>query len=204
MLATPIKKKRFIKLSSPPPKPAPSPPVTPPVPSTTLVQAPVIKKRIIKLKVLVPPPPKPGVYVTKAMEAFEAIREYYALRNQVVPQEDIKWFQEELVREKKEFDEFWERCIVTKTVSECVFRGDDEWTIQLAENAAKQKEKALPVQESDIGPMPEYGSKDFWAWCHKRKKLKEQKEASIIAAGGKVPVKKISKKVVKKASTQGT
>ena len=73
---------------------------------------------------------------------------------------------------------------------ECVFRGDDEWTTELALNAARQKVKALPIKEGDIGPMPEYGTKDFWAWCHKRKKLKEQKESAIIAAGGKVKEKK--------------
>jgi hypothetical protein len=67
-----------------------------------------------------------------------------------------------------------------------VLRGDNEWTIQLAENAARQKVKALPIQESDLGPMPEYGTKEFWAWCSKRKKLKEQKDAAIIAAGGTV------------------
>jgi hypothetical protein len=72
-------------------------------------------------------------------------------------------------------------------------RGDDEWTIQLAENVARQKVKLLPIQESDIGPMPEYGTKEFWAWCSKRKKLKEQKDAAIIAAGGKIKEKKSKK-----------
>jgi hypothetical protein len=152
----------------------------------------VLSKKVIKL-LPIPDPPAPGIYVTKAMEAFEAIREYYKLRNMVIPQDDIKWFHEELVKEKKEFDEFWQKCLVTKVVMEGILRGDDEWTIQLAENAAKQKVKAMPVQESDIGPMPEYGTKDFWAWCHKRKKLKEQKEAAIIAAGGTILVKKIKK-----------
>jgi hypothetical protein len=73
---------------------------------------------------------------------------------------------------------------------DCVLRGDDEWTTALAINAARQKVKALPVREEDIGPMPDYGTKDFWAWCHKRKKLKEQKNAAIIAAGGKIKEKK--------------
>lgn len=152
-------------------------------------------KRILSKKPLlaVPPLPASGIYVTKAMEAFEIIREYYGSRNMKIPQEEIKWFHAELQQEKKDFNEFWEKCIVTKVIAEGVFRGDDEWTIQLAENAAKQKVKALPVQESDIGPMPDYGTKDFWAWCHKRKKLKEQKEAAIIAAGGTLPVKKVKK-----------
>lgn len=146
----------------------------------------------VKKTLLVPPPPPPGIYITFTMEAFENLREYYKQRNMDMPQEDIKWYHEELQREKKEFDEFWERCAVTKAVSEGIFRGDDEWTIALAENAAKQKVKALPIQESDIGPMPEHGTKEFWAWCHKRKKLKEQKNAAIIAASGVLKVKKAS------------
>ena len=151
------------------------------------------KKTVIRLKkqIAVPPPPAPGVYVTKAMEAFEAIREYCLLNNVPITEEHIKWYQEELIQEKKEYDAFWERCAETKANMECLLRGDDEWTTQLAVNAARQKVKALPIQEGDIGPMPEYGTKDFWAWCHKRKKLKEQKEAAIIAAGGKVKPSKV-------------
>jgi len=205
-VATPMpvqeKKKTVLKVKKPtvatpvaPPEPvAPSEPVAAPEP----VQA---KKTILKVKkkLPIPPPPAPGVYVTKAMEAFEAIREYYATRGQQIPEADIKWYQEELVQEKKEMDAFWERCAETKVNMECVFRGDDEWTTQLAVNAARQKVKALPIQESDIGPMPEYGTRDFWTWCHKRKKLKEQKDAAIVAAGGVVKVKKPKVKQVKPA-----
>jgi hypothetical protein len=79
---------------------------------------------------------------------------------------------------------------------ECSLRGDDEWTTELAINAAKQKVKAMPIREEDIGPMPPYGTGEFWAWCHKRKKLKEQKDA----AGGTVPEKKIKVKKVKQIS----
>jgi len=168
------------------------------------IAEPVKKKTILKLNKKVPPPPAPGVYVTKAMEAFEAIREYYTIRGKQIPDSDIKWYEQELIQEKKEFDEFWERCAETKANMECVFRGDDEWTTELAINAARQKVKALPIQEGDIGPMPDYGTKDFWAWCHKRKKLKEQKEAAIIAAGGKVKEKKPKAKPVKQAKPQAT
>ena len=157
------------------------------------------KKTILKLKKKVPPPPAPGVYITKAMEAFEAIREYYTLRGQQIPDADIKWYEDELIQEKKEMDEFWERCAETKANFDCIIRGDDEWTTALAINAARQKVKALPIQEGDIGPMPEYGTKDFWAWCHKRKKLKEQKDAAIVAAGGVVKEKKPKVKQVKPA-----
>jgi hypothetical protein len=178
----PVKKRTIIKLG----KPFVPQPVEP-------VQ--VKKKTIIKLKkqVTVPPPPAPGTYVTKAMEAFEAIREYCLLNNQPITEEHVKWYQDELLQEKKEMDQFWDYCAETKVNMECLMRGDDEWATQMAINAARQKVKVLPVQESDIGPMPEYGTKDFWAWCHKRKKLKEQKDAAIVAAGGKVKEKKPKK-----------
>lgn len=136
--------------------------------------------------------PLPTGYITPAMEAFELIREYSRNMGKEVSAEDIAWYYDELTREKKEYDEFWERCAVTKAYMEGILRGDDDWTIQLAENAARQKVKALPIQEADIGPMPGYGTKEFWAWCHKRKMLRQQKDAAILAAGGKV---KNSKKV---------
>jgi hypothetical protein len=66
-------------------------------------------------------------------------------------------------------------------------------------NAAKQQEKKLPILESDIGPMPAYGTGEFWAWCHKRKQLKLQKEAAIIAAGGTITPAKPKKPRAKKA-----
>jgi len=176
-------KKIVLKLKKP--APTVSMPVEEPVP--------VKEKVVLKLKktLPIPPPPRPGVYLTKAMEAFETIREYYHERGKIIPQEDIKWYHEELAQEKKELDEFWERCAETKVNMECVFRGDDDWTTALAVNAARQKVKALPIRAEDIGPMPEYGTKDFWAWCHKKKKLKEQKDAAIIAAGGKIKEKKV-------------
>ena len=177
-------------------------PTVVPVVVPVAVPVPEKKKTILKLNKKVPPPPGPGVYVTKAMEAFEAIREYYTVRGKQIPDSDIKWYEQELIQEKKEFDEFWERCAETKANMECFLRGDDEWTTELALNAARQKVKTLPIQEGDIGPMPEYGTKDFWAWCHKRKKLKEQKEAAIIAAGGKIKEKKV--KPVKQVKPQAT
>ena len=182
-VAEPVKKKVILKskkLSVPLPEPVPTE-----------------KKKVvlkIKKKVVIPPPPAPGVYVTKAMEAFEAVREYCLLNNKAITEEDVKWYEQELLQEKKEFDEFWERCAETKANMDCALRGDDEWTTALAVNAARQKVKALPIQEGDIGPMPDYGTKEFWAWCHKRKKLKGQKDAAIIAAGGVVKEKKVKVK----------
>jgi hypothetical protein len=163
-----------------------------PVPEITSLQ--VKPKRILgKPRLPIPPIPGPSDLITKAIEAFESIREYYSGRGLPIPQSDIKWFHAELAQEKKEFDEFWARCASTKACIDGTLRGDDDWTITLAMNAARQAEKKMPILETDIGPMPDYGTGEFWAWCHKRKKLKEQKEAAIIAAGGTVPVPKAQK-----------
>jgi hypothetical protein len=169
---------------------------------TTLAPVPQAKRVIGKPKLAVPPIPAPGTYITKTMESFEALREYYTQRSEVIPQSVIKWYHEELVAEKKEMDEFWSRCAATKACIEGTLRGDDTWTINLAINAARQAEKKLPILETDIGPMPAYGTGEFWAWCSKRKKLKTQKEEAMIAAGIPVPpakVKKPRKKVEPKA-----
>lgn len=166
---------------------------------------PVAQRRIIKISNLpIPPLPEPGIQLTKAMEAFESIREYYMLRNMQIPQSDIKWYHQELAQEKKEYDDFWARCASTKAYIEGTLRGDDDWTITLAMNAARQAEKKMPILETDIGPMPDYGTGEFWAWCRKRKLLKEQKEAAIIAAGGTVPLSKAARAAKqKKSAAQG-
>jgi hypothetical protein len=137
--------------------------------------------------------------MTKAMEAFESIREYYTQRGLRIPQSDIKWFYEEQKRENAEYDEFWTRCAITKAFIDGTLSGHDDWTISLAMNAAREAEKKMPILETDIGPMPEHGTREFWAWCHKRKKLKEQKEAAIIAAGGTIPLLKAAKQKKPKA-----
>ena len=155
---------------------------------------PVKQVRSIKISSLpVPPIPGPSDLVTKAMEAFESIREYYTQRGLRIPQSDIKWFYEEQKREKAEYDEFWSRCASTRAFIDGILSGHDDWTITLAMNAAREAEKKMPILETDIGPMPEHGTREFWAWCHKRKKLKEQKQAAIIAAGGTLPVPKAVK-----------
>jgi hypothetical protein len=177
------KPKGSVAVATPEPEP-----VAAPVPEPTQV------KRVLgKPKLPVPPVPPPGTYMTKTMESFEALREYYTERSEVIPQSVIKWYHAELALEKKEFDDFWSRCAATKACIDGTLRGDDLWIIDLAVNAARQAEKKLPILESDIGEMPAYGTGEFWAWCHKRKKLKEQKEAAIIAAGGTVPLPKPKK-----------
>jgi len=152
-------------------------------------------KKVFVLKGLpVPPPPAPGVYVTKAMEAFENIREYCLANNQPISQADIKWYHDELALERKEADELWDRCSVTKAICDAVARGEDMDGILLAEAKAKLTEKKEPIRETDIGEMPAHGTREFWAWCMKRKQLRLQKEAAIVAAGGTVPVKKTKAK----------
>ena len=158
-------------------------------------EPPKVKRVLVSAKP-VPPIPDRNTYLTKTMESFEALREYYTERNQPIPQSVITWYHQELVQEKKEIDEFWARCAATKACLDGIFRGDDEKTISQAVNAARQAEKKLPILESDIGPMPAYGTGEFWAWCSKRKKLKSQKEEAMKAAGIPVPSPK------KKASLQ--
>ena len=164
--------------------------------SLTLVSRPVIK---LKKSLPIPPLPPYGITLTATQEAFEILREYYALRNEPIPQEDIKWYNAELITEAKEFDDFWERCCVTKAIMESVMRGDDEIAMIKVEMAAKAIQKTQPIRAEDIGPMPSYGTPDFWAWCSKRKKLRLQKDAAIIAAGGTVKPTKPKKAVLTKA-----
>lgn len=151
-----------------------------------------VVKRSIKIKkgLPVPPPPAAGVYVTKTMEAFEAMREYYETRDLPIPDEDIKWYHEELVREEAEMKAFWDDCCVTKAVMEAVARGATDDEIWMAEAKAKLTEKKKPLTEADLGEMPAYGSPEFWAWCRKRKQIRLEKEAAIIAAGGTVKPQK--------------
>jgi hypothetical protein len=190
-MATPVPIRRVIKLK----KQIPSP-ETIPIPATI--------RRTIKLKkqgplLSVPPPPPHGLALTPLAEAFEAIREYYAIRGQQIPQEDLKWYQTELALEKKEMDEFWQRCSVTKAIMEETMKSYttgkiDEIALMKVEIEAKALQKSLPIRKEDIGPMPSYGTPEFWAWCHRRKKLRLQEEAAIIAAGGTVKPKKAKAK----------
>lgn len=161
---------------------------------------PVQKEKVaikIKKTLPVPIPPLNGISLTAASEAFEALRAYYAERDEPIPNQDLIWYEAELEAEKKEYEAFWERCCVTKAIMEAVLRGEDEIGIMKAEMAAKALEKKQPIRKDDIGAMPSYGTPEFWAWCRKRKLLKQQEDAAIIAAGGTVkPVKPKKKKVV--------
>lgn len=150
-------------------------------------------KKILVLQKGLPVPPIPTGSLTKAMEAFESIREYYESRDEPIPQADIKWFYNELEQEKKETQEFWANCSVTKAYLDATYQGCTDDQINMTVAKAQIEEKKKPIKETDIGPMPSYGTQEFWAWCMKRKKLRLQKEAEIIAAGGTVPPEKPKK-----------
>ena len=150
-------------------------------------------KKILVLQKGIPVPPIPTGSLTKAMEAFESIREYYSSRDEPIPQADIKWFYNELEQEKKETEEFWANCSVTKAYLDAMYRGCTDNEINVTVAKAQIEEKKKPIKETDVGPMPSYGTQEFWAWCMKRKKLRLQKEAEIIAAGGTVPPEKPKK-----------
>jgi len=150
-------------------------------------------KKVLVLQKGLPLPPVPTGLLTKAMEAFEELREYYEARDEPIPQADIKWFYSELEQEKNENDTFWSECSVTKAYLDAVFKGATDDEIDIAVAKAKIEEKKKPIKETDLGPMPAYGTQEFWTWCMKRKKLRLQKEAEIIAAGGTVPPEKPKK-----------
>jgi hypothetical protein len=124
------------------------------------------------------------------MEAFEAMREYYAALGQEPTQADIRWYLDELEVEKKEMDAFWLENKVTKVVIDAICRGASLEEIMAVETAAMSGVAPRPITEADLGPMPAYGTGEFWAWCAKRKKIRLEKEAAIIAAGGTVPAPK--------------
>ena len=192
---------RVIKVKNPNGIAQPVVPVEPVAAPIQEVLPQAVVKRSIKIKkgLPVPPPPAAGVYVTKAMEAFEAMREYYETRDLPIPDEDIKWYHEELVREEAEMKAFWDDCCVTRAVMEAVARGATDDEIWMAEAKAKLTEKKKPLTEADLGEMPAYGSPEFWAWCRKRKQIRLEKEAAIIAAGGTVNVPKARKPKAQKA-----
>ena len=148
----------------------------------SIVETPTKERPVIKLKkplLPVPPPPPYGYALTKAGEAFEALREYYETRDEPIPQADLRWYQDELEQEKKDHIEFWSYCAITEAIMEATMRGvTDEVTLMKIEMEAKKKQKTLPIRDSDSGPMPSYGTPEFWSWCRKRKQLKEQKEAT--------------------------
>jgi hypothetical protein len=125
-------------------------------------------KRSLKLKTkLLELPVFPGENVeryTSSWEAIDLVREWFADRNEPVPQAEIKFAIEMLEAEKQAI-------------------------IKEAEEDAKPKKPVL-------GPMPEYGSQDFWKWCRQRKAIKE---AELKEKGLPIPPPKPRKKKEPKA-----
>jgi hypothetical protein len=125
-------------------------------------------KRTLKLKSkLLELPVYPGENVeryTSSWEAIDLVREWFADRNEPVPQAEIKFAIEMLEAEKQAI-------------------------IKEAEEDAKPKKPVL-------GPMPEYGSQDFWKWCRMRKAIKE---AELKEKGLPIPPPKPRKKKEPKA-----
>jgi len=125
-------------------------------------------KRTLKLKTkLLELPVYPGENVeryTSSWEAIDLVREWFADRDEPVPQAEIKFAIEMLQAEKQAI-------------------------IKEAEEDAKPKKPVL-------GPMPEYGSQDFWKWCRMRKAIKE---AELKEKGLPIPPPKPRKKKEPKA-----
>lgn len=125
-------------------------------------------KRTLKLKTnLLKLPVFPGENVeryTSSWEAIDLVREWFADRNEPVPQAEIKFAIEML-------------------------EADRQMAVKEAEEEAKPKKPVL-------GPMPEYGSQDFWKWCRMRKAIKE---AELKEKGLPIPPPKPRKKKEPKA-----
>jgi hypothetical protein len=126
-----------------------------------------VAKRTLKLKTnLLQLPVFPGEDVeryTSSWEAIDLVREWFADRNEPVPQAEIKFAIEML-------------------------EADRQLGVKEAEEAAKPKKPVL-------GPMPEYGSQDFWKWCRMRKAIKE---AELKEKGLPIPEPKPKKPRKKK------
>ena len=158
------------------------------------VSIPIVKKKpTIKIRTGLPIPPVPAstVALTPTMEAFEAMREYYSLKEEPIPQSDIKWYYDAMEEEKKEYEKFWNEIPDVKAQIDSAWRGDSDETLEKIQADILKTNPKKP--DTDPGPMPSYGSPEFWAWCRKRKAIKLQQEAAIIAAGGTVPPPKVKK-----------
>lgn len=169
----------------------------PEVQEVAQVQEPVKPKRVIKLKKGLPIPPVNPCPMTQTAEAFEILREYYLEKEEPIPQDDLKWYYEALEQDKKDEEQFWIQNPTMKAMLEAVENGLNDEQRDQAEQEAKNNEPVKP-ETDDLGPMPEYGSGEFWAWCRKRKAIRLAKEAAIIAAGGTIPPEKPKKPRAKK------
>lgn len=152
----------------------PEPPTPVPEVPVALAEAPKAKRRLqIKKKSPLPPPVPEHLRITPAVEMLELVREWYESRDEPIPEADIKACLEALEEEKRQHE-------------------------QLLRDWENPPPPPPPTPEEELGPMPAYGTPEFWRWCMKRKAIRLAKEAAIIAAGGTVPAKKEPKKRVPK------
>jgi len=154
-------------------------------------------KSVIKIKKGLPIPPVDPCPMNQTAEAFEILREYYANLNEPIPQEDLKWYYEAVEQDKKDLEQLYILNPTIKAILDAIESGATDEERFAAEQEAKKREPPKPPSD-DLGPMPEYGSGEFWAWCRKRKQIRLAKEAAIIAAGGTVPPEKPKKPRAKK------
>lgn len=163
------------------------------------VEAPLTKpKVVIKIKKGLPIPPVDPCPMSQTAEAFEILRDYYANLDEPIPQDDLKWYYQAVEQDKKDLEQVFILNPTYKAMLDAVESGVTEEERFVAEQEAKKREPVKPPSD-DLGPMPEYGSGEFWAWCRKRKQIRLAKEAAIIAAGGTVPPEKPKKPRAKKA-----
>ena len=127
------------------------------------------KIRVVKVKTLAIPPVNLNPN-TLLEEAFENLREWRINHKEEISQEDLKWYYNELEEEKQEAMKYFTDNPSYKAIIDSVSQGFDEERRQAAENAVKK--------DDDPGPMPVYGTNEFWAWCRKRKEIRLKKEAA--------------------------
>jgi hypothetical protein len=136
------------------------------------MEAPKVK-RVLKIKsVSLPPPTDPNIYWSPAVEAMELTRAWYAEQDAPVPAKDVEFCLAQIAAEKAQME------------------------------AEANAPPPQPSPEDELGPMPAYGTPEFWRWCMKRKAIRLAKEAAIIAAGGTVPEKKSKKPKAPKATAK--
>lgn len=144
------------------------------------------KFKVVKVNALIVPPVNQNPS-SLLEEAFENLREWRITHDEAITQEDLKWYYGELENEKQEATNYFTTNPGYKVLIDSVLQGYNDEQLAAAESVVR---KNAPETPDDPGPMPVYGSKEFWAWCHKRKMIRLKKEAAIIAAGGTVKKKK--------------
>jgi hypothetical protein len=146
------------------------------------------KITIIRVKALIEPPANTNPNSLTEI-AFENIREWRLTHGEKITQDDLKWYYAALEEDKQECMAYFQENPTYKAMLDSVEKGYSDEQRELDEKAVRKDE---PLYD-DPGPMPEYGSKMFWAWCRRRKEIRLKKEAAIIAAGGTLPPQKVKK-----------